>query len=82
MEFQQGNQSLTCSERWKAACLSTCQNSIRLPVELTYGSVAFSQTATGLSQLPSCFELIFGVTVESAQGNQAYLEWIGTSVSF
>ena len=35
MEFQQGNQASTRSERWKAVGLSTCQNSIRLPVELT-----------------------------------------------
>ena len=32
--------------------------------------------------MPRCFELIFGVTVESVQGNQVYLEWIGTSGSF
>ena len=31
---------------------------------------------------PSCFQLIFGVTVESVQGNQVYLEWVRTSVSF
>ena len=30
---------------------------------------------------PSCFQLIFGVTVESVQGNQVYLECIGTSES-
>ena len=35
----------------------------------------FLQFATGLSHLPSCFELILGVPVKSVQGNQAYLEW-------
>ena len=30
---------------------------------------------------PSCFQLIFRVTVESVQGNQVYLECIGTSES-
>ena len=32
--------------------------------------------------MPSCCELMLGVTVESVQGNQVYLEWIGTSGSF
>jgi len=36
----------------------------------------------GLSHLPSCFESILGVPVESVQGNQAYLEWLGKSGSF
>ena len=44
--------------------------------------MAFSWGATRLSQLPSCFESILGVTVESVQGNRVYLEWIGTSGSF
>ena len=44
--------------------------------------MAFSRGATGLSKLPSCFESILGVTVESVQGNQVYLEWVRTSVSF
>ena len=35
-----------------------------------------------LSHLPSCFELILRVTVESVQGSQVYLEWIGTSGYF
>ena len=38
--------------------------------------------ATGLSHLPSCFELILGVTVGSVQGSQVYLEWIETLGSF
>ena len=32
--------------------------------------------------MPSCCELMLGVTVESVQGNQVYLEWIGTSRFF
>ena len=44
--------------------------------------MAFSQGATGLSHLPLCFELILGVTVETVQGSQVYLECIGTSGSF
>ena len=44
--------------------------------------MAFSQGATGLSHMPSCFESILGVIIEAVQGNQMYLEWIGTSVSF
>ena len=44
--------------------------------------MAFSGGATGLSHLLWCFELILGVTVESVQGRQFYLEWIGTLGSF
>ena len=44
--------------------------------------MAFSRGATGLSHVPSCFELILGVTVESVQGSQVYLEWIRASGSF
>ena len=44
--------------------------------------MTFSPGATGLSHVPTCVELIFGVTVESVQGNRVCLEWIGTSVSF
>ena len=43
--------------------------------------MAFSLGATGLSHLPSCFESVLVVTVESVQGNQVYLDWIGTSGS-
>ena len=32
--------------------------------------------------MPSCFESLREVTVESVEGNQLYLEWIGTSGSF
>ena len=32
--------------------------------------------------MPSCCESNLGVTVESVQQNQVYLEWIGTSGSF
>ena len=31
--------------------------------------------------VPSCFELILGLTIESVQWNQVYMEWIGTSGS-
>ena len=82
MEFQQGTQASSCVETCKSAFLSSCNSSVRLLAELTYGSVAFFQGATGLSHLPSCSESILGMTVESVQGSQVYLEWIGTSGSF
>ena len=44
--------------------------------------MAFSRVATGLSHLPSCFELILEVTVESVQGSQVYLKWIGALEHF
>ena len=42
-----------------------------LHVEWRKGSGAISKGATGLSVLPSCHELIFGVTFELWQGNEA-----------
>ena len=78
MQFQQGNQALSHVETWKSVFLSCCKSSVRVLVELKQGSVAFSVRAKGLSHLPSCFESILGVTVESVQGNQVYQEWIGT----
>ena len=44
--------------------------------------MALNRGATGLSHLPSCFELKLGVAVESVQGNQVYLECIETLGSF
>ena len=44
--------------------------------------MAFPRGATELSHVPSYFELILGVTVESVPGNQVYVEWTGTSGSF
>ena len=43
--------------------------------------MALPRGATRLSHMPSCFESIFGVTAESVQVNQVYLEWTGTSGS-
>ena len=54
------------------------KNTVRIPFKLTKGSVAFSKGATGLSHMPSCFQSILGVTVESVQESKVYLEWIGT----
>ena len=44
--------------------------------------MAFFKGAIGLSHMPLCFQSILGVTVESVQGSQVYLESIGTSGSF
>ena len=44
--------------------------------------MAFSRGATGLSHLPSCFELILGMTMESVQRSQGYQVGTGTSGSF
>ena len=46
------------------------------------GICGFLSRATVLSHLPSCFKSILGVTIESVQGSQVYLELIGTSGSF
>ena len=39
--------------------------------------MAFSGGVTGLSQLPSCFESILGVTVRSMQVSKGYLHCTG-----
>ena len=65
MEFQQGSQASSHVETWNSASLSRCKRGVRLPVEWTQDSAAFSRGATGLSPLPSCFESILGVPVES-----------------
>ena len=44
--------------------------------------MTFPRGAPGLSHLRWCFEAILGVTAESVQGSQVYLESIGTSGSF
>ena len=81
MKFPHRSQASSHVETSKSAFLSCCNSSIRFPVELTYGSVAFSRGATGLSHMPSSCESIIGVTVESVQGSQVYLECFGTSRS-
>ena len=75
LEFPQESQVLSRVETCKSAFLSSCKSSVRLPIKLTWESVAFFLGATGLSLVPSCCELILRVTVESVQGNQVYLEW-------
>ena len=55
-----------------------CQASCRVGI----GIWGFFSRCQGLSQLPLCFELIHAVPVESVQGNQAYLEWMGKWGSF
>ena len=80
-EFPQGSQASSHVQACKSAFLSSWNNSGRLPVELTYGLLAFSRGPTRLSHLTSCFESILGVSVESVQQSQVYLEWIRTSGS-
>ena len=82
MKFQQWCQALSRVETWMCAFLSSCKSSVRPPVELTYGSEAYSRGATGLPHLTSCFESALGVTVESVPGNKFFLEWIGAMGSF
>ena len=78
LESPEGSQASSSVETCRSAFLPRGSNSVRLPSELTQGSVAFSRGATGLSHLPSSFESILGVTVESVPGIQVYLECIGT----
>ena len=81
LDFPKQSQALSCAETCKSAFLSSWKSSVRLPVGLILGLVAFSRDATWLSHPPSCFELILRVTVKSVHRSQLYLEWIGTSGS-
>ena len=58
-------------EAWDSAFLSRWKRGVRPPVKLTSESEAISRGTTGLSGLPSCRELILGVTFQSLQGNEA-----------
>ena len=49
---------------------------------MTIGICGFLSRHTGLSHLPSCFESVLGMTVESVQGNQVFLECTETSGVF
>ena len=55
-----------------------CQASSRVDIRIR-GSLSRCHR---LSHLPSCFESILGMNVESMQGSQGYLECIGTLGSF
>ena len=55
-----------------------CQVSFRVDIRI----VGFLLRCQRPSQYPSFFESILGVTVESVQFSQVYLEGIGTSGSF
>ena len=82
LESSQANQTSSRVETCTSSFLLSFSSSVRLPVELTQGSVAFSRGSRGLSQVPSCCESILAVTAESVQGKQLYLEWDGNSGSF
>ena len=79
LEFPQGSQASSQVKTCKSIFLSSWKSSVWLPVDLTYGLVAFSRGATGISHVPSCCEYRLGVTVKSVQGNQVYLKWVETS---
>ena len=69
------------AQTWCQTCkcnlLSSKKSSVMLPVELTKGSVAFSRGTTGLSHMPSCFESILGVIIESMQGSWCIWSGLG-----
>ena len=60
MPFQKGIQVSTCVEAWNSAFLSSCQRGFRPSGELNLGPGALFELATGVSELPSCYEMILG----------------------
>ena len=71
MEIHLGSQTSSHIEAWNCPSFSRCKMGVRPPVELRLGSGPISRGTTGLSVLPSCWELILGFAFESLQRNQA-----------
>ena len=65
-------------ETYTSVFLPSCSSSVRLPDELTQGSVAFPRGATGLSQMPPWCDSMLRVTFVAVQGNQVHREWTET----
>ena len=58
-----------------SALVPSCSSSVRLPVELTQGSVAFpGGFPTVMSHVPPWCESILGMTLKAVQGNQVPLD--------
>ena len=83
LEPPQGSQSSSRMGTCTSAFLPSWSSSIRLPVALIQGSVAFpGGFVTRLShravQMPLWCESILRVHVEAVEGNQVALEWTET----
>ena len=63
LESSQGSQASSQVETCMSYFLLSCSSSVRLPGELTQGSVAFPRGATGVSQVPPWCESMLRVTV-------------------
>ena len=50
-----------------SAFILSCNSSVRLPIELIQGSVAFPRGATALSHVPLWCESLLGLTVEAVK---------------
>ena len=61
------------------AFLPSCSSSVRLPVDMKKGPVAFPRGfPTGLSHMPLWCQSLLWVTLQAMQGNQVPLEWTET----
>ena len=60
MEFPHGSHALSHVETYKSAFLLICNSSIRFPVKLTEGSVAFFEVPQGC---PRCHRAVLGAIV-------------------
>ena len=69
-----GSQASSGVEPCKSALLSSRKSSGRLPVMLITGIGGFFSRRHRAVNLPSCFESVLDVTVESVQGSQVYLQ--------
>ena len=78
LESPQGSEASFRVETCTSDFLPSCSSSVRLPVVLTQGSLAFPRGVIGLSHVPPWCESLLGVTVEAVQGNQVHLEWTET----
>ena len=66
--FKRG-QASSPFEALNSVCLSSCQRDMRTPVEMRWGTRAFSRVSTGDSDIPSSWEIQDEFAFKSLQGN-------------
>ena len=59
-------------EALNSVCLSRCQRDLRPPVEMRWGTRAFSRVSTGDSDIPSSCEMKDEPALKSLQGNPPF----------
>ena len=66
------SQSSSPFETLNSACLSRCERNVRPPVQMRWGSRAFSRVSTGDSDIASFYEMKDEPAFKPLQGNPAF----------